>query len=592
MEEPDVEKNGTVVSGQGLEDKRFIETAAGRRKADLVIHNARVVDVFNHAVAEGSVALCGNRIAGVGIYEGKIEIDADGKYVLPGLIDSHVHIESSLVGPESFAKAVLPHGTTTIIADPHEIGNVCGKNGVDYMLRASEHIPLNMFFMLPSCVPATPYEHSGAVLGAADLKEFIHHPRVLGLGEVMNYEGTVFCAADVMEKIDMVRAAGKRIDGHCPMCSGSSLTAYAAAGIRTDHECSTPEELKDRLARGMYVQLRQGSAARELRTLLGGVTPQNSRRCLFCTDDRQPEDILSEGHIDNHLRIAVESGMDPVTAIQMATLNAAECYGLDNLGAIAPGYRADLVLVDDLKQFRVSSVFVGGEQVVKEGVLQTDIPVTDSSTMRNTVHVGLFTRDSLTLSLSSDHAHVIRIVPQSLITEHVTRRVFPDAQSRFVCTPDLIKIAVVERHSKTGNTGLGIIENYGLKNGAIATSIAHDSHNIIVAGDNDEDMVSAVEEIIRMNGGIALCSSGKLLDSLELPIAGLMSDRDAGYVSERLRNMHHIAYDLLRVNQNIDPFTTLSFMALPVIPALKITDRGLFDVQECAFINISLQGRG
>lgn len=570
--------------------KELIEVAAGRKKAELVIKDAKIVDVFGHRILEGAIAIQKGVIAGIGAYEGIEELDAGGAYVIPGLIDSHVHIESAMCSPSEFAKAVLPRGTTTVIADPHEIANVCGLDGIDYMLEATSDICLSVYLMLPSCVPATEFENSGARLDAAQLAKLMGDKRVLGLGEMMDYPGVVNLSVNVLEKLLLARSFDKLIDGHSPMLEGKSLSAYAAAGIRTDHECSTPEELKDRLSRGMYVLLREGSAARNVSDLLSAVNESNSRHCLFCTDDRQPEDILESGHIDNHLRIAVRRGVDPVTAIQMATINAAQCYALKDRGAIAPGYRADLVIVNDLVDFEVRKVFVEGKLVAREH--QMLIPLTNKSSeeVLDTIHTAPISLEDLRLPLKDDFARVIRINSHSLVTESVVRKVHRDENGLFLCDSrlDLLKLAVIERHHRTGNVGLGIIENYSLKGGAIATTIAHDSHNIIVVGDTDEDMFLAVEELIRVGGGITMISNGKRLETLALPIAGLMSDKSAEYVRDSLQRMLQLAYSEFSVSRAIDPFMTLSFMALPVIPDLKLTDLGLFDVRAFKRVSIDL----
>ncbi|MCF7940975.1 MAG: adenine deaminase [Spirochaetia bacterium] len=568
----------------------LIEVASGRRKADLVIKHARIVDVLNHKIIEGSLAITGGRIAGIGAYEGHTEIDAHHKYLLPGLIDSHVHIESAMTSPESFASAVVPRGTTTVIADPHEISNVCGLDGIQYMLDATEQVPLRVFMMLPSCVPATDFEHAGAVLGTEELRQFMGHPRVLGLGEMMDYPAVVNGSDPVIDKLLLALEAGKQIDGHSPMLEGRDLSAYAAAGISTDHECSTVDEMQDRISRGMYVLIREGSAAHNLSDLLRGVTESNSRRCLFCTDDRQPEDILKSGHIDNHLRLAVSHGIDPVTAVQMATINAAECYGLKRTGAIAPGYAADFVIASDLEQFVIEQVFINGKLEAAEGLMVHEMSNSNIQAVTDTVHVSGFTRESLRLPLRSALARVIRINARSLVTEQAIRKVFRDERGDFRHDDrlDLLKMVVVERHKHTGNVGIGIVENYHLTGGAIATTIAHDSHNIIAIGDTDEDIFLAIEHLISISGGITMVAGGKVLDALPLPIAGLMSDQSAEYVDRKLQAMHEVAFERFGINRDIDPFMTLSFMALPVIPEIKLTDMGLFDVRTFSFIDISV----
>ncbi|MHC1692193.1 MAG: adenine deaminase [Sphaerochaetaceae bacterium] len=570
--------------------KHLIEVAAGRVKADLVIHNCQVVDVFNSTVVQGDVAIADGMVAGIGSYTGIAGTDAKGSYLIPGLIDSHVHIESSLVTPSEFSRLVIPHGTTTVIADPHEICNVCGLEGLDYMLEASRNIPLEVFFMLPSCVPATPFEHSGAVLDASLLATRMDHPCVLGLGELMDFMGTISADGAILDKLMVAFQSGKQVDGHAPALEGLGLTAYAASGVVTDHECATVTELQERVRNGMYVLLREGSACHDLRALLKGVTQANSRRCLMCTDDRQPKSILEEGHIDNHLRIAVAQGLDAVTAVRMATLNAAECFGLKDRGAIAPRYRADLVLVDNLVDFHVQQVWVGGKTVAQGGVyLMESNPMVPPS-VSGRMHVRDFDISRLRLPLKSDRVRVIDILPGSVVTGNGTAVVIRDGQGSFAHTKDqdIVKLAVVERHHGTGNIGLALLRGYGIQGGAVATTIAHDSHNIIVAGDNDVDMEYAVHNLIQMGGGITMVAGKEILASLALPIAGLMTADHGDSVVETFERMHAIAREKLHVNRSIDPFMTLSFMALPVIPALKVTDMGLFDVGRFQFVPVEL----
>ncbi|HDQ14934.1 MAG TPA: adenine deaminase [Sediminispirochaeta sp.] len=585
-----MKKNESKGLADKKELKRQIDVAVGRKRADLVLKNAKVVNVFSHEVQEGTLAVDRGRIVGIGAYEGEREIDMEGAYLMPGLIDAHVHIESSLSSPEQFARAVVPRGTTAIVADPHEIANVCGTEGISYMLDASEGLPLRVFFMLPSCVPATSFENAGAVLDAENLSLFLDHPRVLGLGEMMDYPSLLAGDEKVLDKMVMASSHGMLIDGHGPMVLGKELNAYAGSGVETDHESSTIEEMRERLAVGMYCLIRQGSAARNLPDLIHGVNESNSRRCLFCTDDRQPEDILKEGHIDNHLRMAVARGVDPVTAIQMATINSAEAYGLKGTGALAPGYRADIVVVDDLKDFQVREVYIAGQKVAEKGRALFDPPNADISSVSGALQVKDFSMGRLELKLESDIVRVMRVQPESLITEEVSRKVHLDQQGRFVFHPslDVLKMAVIERHNNTGHVGLGLVENYRLKRGAVALTIAHDSHNIIVIGADDRDMSRAVEELIDMGGGITMVLDGQVLSSLALPIAGLMSDRSADFVAEQLARMYPIARETLGVNPVLDPFMTLSFMALPVIPELKLTDLGLFDARQFRFVGIEV----
>lgn len=575
-------------------------------KADWRIDNARVVDVLSGTIREGSVSIGGGRILGFTAFDVADPshcIDAKGRYLLPGLIDSHVHIESSMLCPARFAEAVLPYGTTTVIADPHEIANVKGMEGVHYMLDASRDLPLDVRIALPSCVPALPVEDAGAVLTATDLAPLMTDPKVAGLGEMMNVPGYLGQDADVMAKIASALAAGKPVDGHSPGLSGKELDAYAAL-VSTDHECTTIPELQDRIARGMYVLLRQGSASHDLPRLLPGVTPENSRRCLFCTDDCQPVDILSRGHITHHLRLSVAAGLDPITAIRMATLNAAECYGLRDKGAIAPGRIADLILVDDLTHFNVTDVWAQGVLVAQHGRMLQSLPLLDPGSLQSSVNYAPLASEisphnkadsigaisaALQLAVPSGQARVISLLPHSLVTECAIMPVNITAAGMFdfARNPGMIKIAVVERHHATGKIGVGLLDPvYGLRNGAIATTIAHDSHNIVVAGDNDEDMLFALAEIKRIKGGIVMVSQGKVLAELELPVGGLMSHLPARDVADTLMTLHALARDHYHIWDKADAFMTLSFMALPVIPHLKITARGLFDIDNFQFVSV------
>jgi adenine deaminase len=565
--------------------------ATGKKKAALVLKNARIVNVHSHEVIEGSLAIDGGVIVGIGAYEGHQEIDMERRFLLPGLIDSHVHIESSFSTPGQFARAVVPHGTTAVITDPHEIANVCGLDGIRFMLEASRDLPMTAYYMLPSCVPATPFENSGAVLDAEKLESLIDDEQVLGLGEVMDYPSVFDTREGILDKILLAANRGRMIDGHSPMVEGKELNAYSLAGIKSDHESSTLEEMRERLRAGMYCLIRQGSAAQNLPALISGVTGENSRRCLFCTDDRQPEDILREGHIDNHLRLAVGRGIDPVTAVQMASLNAAEAYGLRDRGALAPGLRADVVVVDDLKDFTVRSVFVAGEKVAEEGKPLFSVPTPDISAVSGTVNAARFDKEQLDLELPGDLARVIRVNPNSLLTEEVTRKVHRDGEGKFIHHPklDVLKLAVIERHRGTGNIGLALLENYKLQRGAVASTIAHDSHNIIAVGQNDEDLYAAINELVRAGGGLTMVADGEVLDTLELPIAGLMTDRPLDELHEKLARMYRIAFEELGVSRELDPFMTLSFLALPVIPELKLTDMGLFDTRSFDFTRVSAE---
>ena len=568
--------------------KNRIQVAAGKRKAELVLKNAKIINVFTNELIEGDVAIQDGHIAGIGNYEGVHEIDLKNRYLSPGLIDGHVHLESAMVAPAEFAKAVVPMGTTTVVADPHEIANVAGVQGIQYMLSSTENLPLQVFIMLPSCVPSTHFENAGAILRASDLEPLYKENRVLGLGELMDYPGVVNANEDILDKI--MGADGRVMDGHGPNLKDQALNAYAAAGISTEHECSTAEEMMDRLRLGMYILIREGSAARNLKDLVRVVTKENARRCLFCTDDKHPEDLLKRGHIDNNLRMAVAEGLDPIAAIGMATLNAAECYGLEKLGAVAPGYQADLVVFDNLVDFNAVMVFRQGVMVAKEGksLFQNDLQKV--VTIEHSVNIPEITEESLALPLKSDIVHTIQLMPHSLVTRKTVRKVnVENGFFKYHNRLDILKMAVIERHHATGNIGLGLVEGFGLKNGAIASTIGHDSHNLIVIGDNDGDMITAIDEIKRAGGGITLCSKGKVLNTLPLPIAGLMSDAPLETVNNTLEQMIQTAWNELSVCKEIDPFMMLSFLALPVIPEIKLTDLGLFDVNEFQFMDIHVQ---
>ena len=559
--------------------KKLIDTAAGRIPADLVIKNCKVVNVFSGKIQEGDIAFSGDQIAGIGEYEGKEVIDAEGRYAAPGFIDSHIHIESSYVCPEEIGRLLVPHGGTTIMADPHEIVNVCGIAGLDYMMKAAENTVLDVKYELPSCVPATPWEHSGAVIDAEAMKEPITREGIAGLGEFMNFPGVINAADSDLDKIIVAKREGKFVDGHGPGIAGKDLNAYAAARIAADHECSTVEEMNDRLDRGMYILLRQGSACHN---------PENSRRCLLCSDDRQPKTILHEGHLDNHLRICVEEGLDAVTAIRMATLNAAECFDLKDRGAIAPGYRADVVLLDDLKDFHVNRVFIQGALVAEEGKYLPEIKRYDISTVKGSVIVKDFSAEKFKMHLKSNKVNVIKILPGGVVTAKDTAEIQLDENGEFVRNPeeDIVKVAVVERHQGTGNVACGFLKGYGIKAGAVALSIAHDSHNIIVVGVSDEEMEFAVNSLIAQEGGMVLVREGKVLESMPMPIAGLMSDQSGEWVDEKLTAIHAKAYEELGIAGDVEPVMTLCFMSLAVIPEVKLTDMGLFDVTTFSFIPV------
>ena len=567
--------------------KKLILTASGARKADTVIKNCKVVNVFSGKIVEGDIALCGDQIAGVGEYEGEVEIDAEGKYAVPGFIDSHIHIESSYLSPEELGMLLVPHGGTTIIADPHEIVNVLGIPGLDYMMKAAENTKLDIKYMLPSCVPATPFENAGAVIDAEDMEDPILRDNILGLGEFMNFPGVVNGDDATLDKLLVAKKAGKLIDGHSPGISGKALNAYCAARICADHECETLQDFEERIDNGMYVMLRQGSACKNLKSMLPAVTPENSRRVIFCSDDRQPKTILEEGHLDNHLRLCVEEGLDPITAIRMATLNAAECFGLDDRGAIAPGYRADIVLLEDLKDFKADKVWVAGELTADQGKYLPDVVKEDITPVMGSVHLKDFSAEKFKMHLKGNKVHTIEIQPGGVVTKKSVDEIqVRDGEFVFDPTQDIVKVAVVERHKMTGNVACGFLKGYGIKKGAVALSVAHDSHNIIVVGVSDEEMAFAVEALQKQSGGVVLVKDGEVIESMPMPIAGLMSDQSAEWVDGKLTALHEKAYDILGVNGDVEPVMTLCFMSLAVIPELKLTDEGLFDVTKFAFINV------
>ena len=572
--------------------QEVIETAARRKKADLCITNAHILDVYNKEWFEADLLIQSGYIAGFaecGQGEAETVVDGGGRYLLPGFIDSHVHIESSHATPEEFSNLVVPCGTTTVIADPHEICNVCGLEGLSYMLEASKETALQAFFMVPSCVPATTFEHSGAVLEAKDIKEALQHERVLGLGEMMDFPGVVAGTDLVLDKIMEAKRLHKVTDGHSPAISGAELDAYASTGILTDHECENEQELRDRVRRGMYVMLREGSACKNVLMLLGGVTEKNSRRCVFCTDDRQPKSILTDGHINNNVRIAVQDGLDPIEAICMATVNSTDCYHLTDRGAIAPGKRADFLLCNDLKEFSMHQVYVAGTLVAEDGVICKAAKAKHDERVSGKMQVKAFSVKRLRLPLSSPNVRVIDIIPGGVVTGAGEATVTVE-NGEWVHdeSQDIIKLAVVERHTGTGNVAVALLRGYGLQGGAMATSVAHDSHNIIVAGDDDEDMAMAVEHLISIGGGMVIVKQKKILASFAQNVAGLMSYEAGSVIAEQLDKLHHIAQESLHIGKEIDPFMTLCFMSLPVIPAYKLTDMGLFDVRSFSFVPLEL----
>ena len=550
-----------------------VEVASGRQKADLVLKNATYVTVFCNELSHGDIAVAEGLIAGMGEhYEGAVEIDMGGKLVLPGFVDAHIHLESALVSPKEFANAVIPHGTTTVITDPHEIANVMGTDGIEYMLQATEDLPVDVRFMLPSCVPATPLDESGAVLDYRAIDSFYEHNRVEGLAEMMNYVGVANADEQVLEKIVAAQAHHKKIDGHAPGLSGNDLNAYIAAGVYSDHECSTVEDAIAKLERGQYIMIREGTAARNLDALLPLLTPQYYTYCMFCTDDKHPNDLLEKGHIDYIVRRAIKAGVDPIIAVKCASHHAARYFLLNNRGAIAPGFLADFVVIDNFDDFNILEVYKKGKLMFDgKTVTPFEAPEIDPHLVKRSHETFHVAHLEATDFIESRPRAVLGMVPGEIVTTDA------GYAEKISVEDDILKIAVIERHKNTHHIGIGYIKGYGLKSGAVATSISHDSHNIIVVGANEEDMAAAVNRVVELGGGIVVMDDGKVLGELQLQIAGIMSEAPLIEVNEALENAKEQAFKL-GVSRGVDPFMTLSFMALTVIPTLRLTTRGVFDV--------------
>lgn len=565
----------------GLGD--IIEVARGRRPCDLVLKGGSVINVFSGETYTSDVGIFDGRIVGLGQYRGRKEMDVSGRYISPGFIDGHVHIESSMVQVREFAKAVVPLGTTSVVIDPHEIANVFGLEGIQYMLRSSKYNPMNVFLMLPSCVPSTEFETSGSSLKGFDLYPLLAEKWVLGIGEVMNYPGVLRKDQDLLDKITM--AHEKRVDGHAPNLGGKDLCAYVAAGIGSDHEGTSVEEVKEKLRLGMHIMMREGSLTKNLIDLLPLLTPYNISRCFFVTDDRHPKDILEEGHIDFMVRTAIGHGVDPASAVRLATINCAEYFKLDKLGAIAPGYEADILVLDSIDKPRVEKVFKRGVLVATDGKLIELEDHPQQLTLRGSINIKILKSEDFRIPAAGKRIRVIQLLPKDIKTEEVVTEA-KIAGGEAVSDPerDIIKLAVVERHRASDNIGRAFVKGLGLKKGAIASSVSHDSHNIVVAGVTDEDMLEAVIEIARMQGGLVLVSDGEVLARLPLPIAGLMSDQPMSKVKEDIEHLGKVARGM---GMMIDePFMALSFITLAVVPDLKLTDLGLFDVNQFKFVDI------
>lgn len=568
-----------------------IRAAAKNEVCDLVIKNINIVDVFQSDIFTGDVAIKNGYIVGIGNYTGQITVDGIDKYICPGLIDAHAHIESSLTTPNEYYKAALLHGITSMITDPHEIANVLGIKGIELMMDLSYNLPLDFYFMLPSCVPATEFESSGAKLESEDLLPLYERDRVLGLAEVMNSPAVLNRDEGMINKIWHAREKGLVIDGHGAGFNEDRINVYTTANITTDHECHNAEEVIDRLRRGMYVLIREGTVAKNLKELIKAINIANSRRVCFCTDDKHIDDLIENGSIDQSIKMAIKYGLKAETAIQMSTLNTAECYNLKHKGAIAPGFIADFIILDDLENFKINSVYKNGVLVAKNNkLLHKEQKSNYICNFNNSINLPNLNEDSFKIDLKhKDKLNAIEIIPNKLESKHLKINIDElNNTEEFIADieKDLIKIAVIERHKGNGNIGLGVIKGLDLKAGAIATTIAHDSHNMIVSGCNDGDMVFATEELQRIGGGIIVVKNKKVLASIQLEIAGLITNRALNEVISELHNLHE-AIKEIAPNINFNPFLTLSFISLPVIPELKITDKGLFDVTNFNFLRVA-----
>ena len=565
--------------------EKIIKVARGLEKADLVIKNANIINVLSEEIHKGDIAISDGIIAGIKEgYDGGKEIDANGAFVSPAFIDGHVHLESSMLLPHEFAKAVVPCGTTTVITDPHEISNVLGLHGISYMHEAVKNLPLNVYTMLPSCVPATPYETSGFDLNSYDLALLIDSPWVLGIAEMMNYSGLLNLDKNVLAKLELAKSKGKRIDGHAPFLSGKDLCAYAASGVKSDHECTNPDEAKEKIRLGMYIMIREGTAAKDLDALIPVLKEKNTRKCMFVTDDRHPRDL--KVHINDMVRRAVDAGVDVRKAVQIGSLNTAEYFGLKNQGAIAPGYRADMLILPDLKTFKPDMVIKDGKIVAKEGELLKTSVKFEKPSVRSSINVRWIEKKDFEIKGTSKFVNTIEIIPHQLVTKSsVCEAKFENGFLNSNTETDTLKILVMERHRATGNIGKGFVKGFNLKSGAIASTVAHDSHNMIIVGTNDFDMYTAAVELVKMQGGKVVVKDGKIIAKLPLPIAGLISDKDFDYVVKHCEELNNAAKELGCTLD--DAFMTMSFLSLPVIPELKITDKGLFSTKKWDFVKIN-----
>ena len=567
-----------------MKTEKMIRVAKGEEKADLVIKNANIVNVFTDKIQKADIAIVENRIVGVGEnYHGQREIDVNGAYATPAFIDGHVHIESSMCLPKEFAKAVVPEGTVTVMADPHEISNVFGLHGISFMREACKNLPLDVYMMLPSCVPATDSETSGFELKDYDLSLLIDSPEILGIAEMMNFPGVLSCNTDTMSKIKLGLSHHKKIDGHAPGLAGKDLCGYIAAGVMSDHECTNAKEAEEKLSLGMHLMIREGSAAKDLKPLIPILKGKNTSRCMFVTDDRHPTDL--KGHINAMVKICVDEGVDPITAIKAATINTAQYFGLSDLGAIAPGYRAHILIFEDLKEFKPTLVFKSGEIVARNGILTAIYETNDTPKLRGSVNVKWIEHEDFKIEAKNDKARVIEITPSSLLTNSVVEKIkVVDGYAESNTDNDVLKIVVIERHKASGNIGKGFVKGFGLKSGAIASTVAHDSHNMVVIGTNDDDMYTAAIELVKSQGGKVVVNNSKVLAKLPLPVAGLMSEESFEDVLNECQKLKDAVKEIGCPLE--DPFMTAAFMSLSVIPTLKITDKGVYDVCKSQFIDI------
>ena len=567
-----------------MSQQKVINVARGLEKAELVIKNANIVNVLSEEIHKADIAIQDGIIVGISDnYFGEREIDINGAYVTPSFIDGHVHLESSMVLPKEFAKTVLPAGTTTAIIDPHEISNVFGLHGISFMHEAVKNLPLDVYTMLPSCVPATPFETSGFDLNSYDLSLLIDKPWVLGIAEMMNFPGVLNLDKNVMAKLELAKQKDKRIDGHAPFLSSKDLCAYIASGVKSDHECTTPSEAIEKLRLGMYLMIREGPAAKDLNALIPVLKECNTRKCIFVTDDRHPSDLKE--HINGMVRRAVEAGVDPIKAVQCASLNTAEYFGLKNLGAIAPGYKADLLILPDLKSFKPDFVLKDGKVIVENGKLISELEDFETPSMRGSVNVKWIELDDFKIKATSKTVKAIEVIPHQLVTKSINSEIkLVDGNAVSNVDNDTLKICVIERHRATGNIGKGFVKGFNLKSGAIASTVAHDSHNMIIVGTNDYDIYIAAVELVKSQGGKVVVNNGEVISKLSLPIAGLMSDKEFSYVLEKCAELNNASHSIGCTLE--DPFMTMAFMSLPVIPELKITDKGIFDTNKFDFIDI------